>query len=72
MPPAVDRDLELCADAVVGRDQDRIAKSGGLQVEQPAEPAQVRIRARPPRGLDQRFDGMNQRIAASISTPESR
>ena len=44
-----DRDLDLGADAVGGRDQDRVLEAGGLEVEQPAEPADFGVGARPGR-----------------------
>ncbi len=54
--PALDGDLDLGADAVIGRDQDRIGEAGGLQVEQAAEAADLGVGAAPPRGAHQRLD----------------
>ncbi len=42
--PGFDGDLELGADAVIGRDQDRIVEPRGLEVEQAAEAADLAIR----------------------------
>ena len=42
----LDRDLHLGADAVVGGDQDRVREAGGLEVEQAAEAADLRVGAR--------------------------
>ena len=61
--PGIDGNLQLRANAVIGRNQDRIAKAGRLQVKQPAKPAEISVRPRPPRRLHQRFDGSHQRIA---------
>ena len=52
----LDGDLHLGADAVIGRDQDRILKAGRLEIEQAAEAADLRIGARPARGAHQRLD----------------
>ncbi len=46
MQAGLDRDLELGADAIGGRDQHRIGKAGGLEVEQAAEPADLGSRRR--------------------------
>ena len=61
--PALDSDLDLGADAVIGRNQDRVLEPGGLQIEQSAEPADLRIRARPPRRAHQRLDRIDHGIA---------
>ena len=42
---AVDRELELGADAVVGRDQQRIVEARRLEIEEAAEAAQLGIGA---------------------------
>ena len=42
----VDGDLHLGADAVIGGHQDRVLEARGLEVEQAAEPADLRIGAR--------------------------
>ena len=71
--PGVDGDLELGADAVVGGDQDRVAEAGRLEVEQPAEAAELGIGAGP-RGSP-RTSGLmasTRALPASMSTPESR
>jgi hypothetical protein len=50
----IDGDLELGADAIVGRHQDRVLEAGGLEIEQGAE-AEVAPAAPP---VDcQRLDG---------------
>ena len=61
--PRVDGDLQLGADAVGGRDQDRIAETGALQVEQAAKTAEVRIGAGPARRPRQRLDQLDQPVA---------
>ena len=43
----IDGDLQLGADAVIGRDQHRIGEAGGLEVEQAAEAADLAVGARP-------------------------
>ena len=71
MPPGFDRELELGADAVVGRDQQRIAIAGRLQVEEAAEAAELGIRARP---RVERASGpiaFTSALPASIETPAS-
>src|SRR5205085_5572677 len=47
VPPGFDRELELGPDPVVGRDQQRIAVAGRLEVEKTAKTAQLGVRARP-------------------------
>ena len=63
VPATVDRELQLGADAVVRRDQQRIGEPRRLQIEEPAEPAQIGIRARAPRRFRQRADRADQRVA---------
>jgi hypothetical protein len=58
-----DRDLQLGADAVRRRNQDRVAEPGGLEIEQRAEPAQPGIGAGPGGGARQRLDRLDQRVA---------
>ncbi len=58
-----DRELELGADAVVGRDQQRVAIARRLEVEQAAEAAKLRVRARPRGRAGEGTDGLHQRIA---------
>ena len=62
MAVMLDRELQLGADAVIGRDQQRIGKTGGLQIEETTKAAQVRIRARPSRRLGERADRADQRV----------
>ena len=57
------RDLELGADAVGGRDQDRIGETRRLEVEQRAEAAEARRRAGAGGGAGQRLDRLDQGIA---------
>ena len=59
----LDGDLQLGADAVGGGDQQRVVVAGRLQVEQRAEAAQRRLRARPAGGLGQRLDRLDQGVA---------
>ena len=63
MDAGLDRDLDLGADAVGRRHQNRVGKAGGLEVEQPAETADFGIGARACRGADQRLDHVDQAIA---------
>ena len=72
MPPGLDGDLELGADAVVGGDQQRIAKAGRLEVEQPAEPAEPGV-ARRGRAvaLASGLIASTSALPASMSTPAS-
>ena len=58
-----DGDLELGADAVIGGDQHRIDEAGGLEVEQPAEAADLAVGARPPRRAHQRLDLLDHGVA---------
>ena len=63
VPAAVDRELELGADAVIGGDQQRIAIARRLEIEEAAEAAERGVRARPRGRLGQRRDRLDQRIA---------
>ncbi len=58
--PALDGDLHLGADAVVGGDQDRIDEARRLEVEQAAESAELRIRPRPAGRARERLDPVHQ------------
>ncbi len=60
---AVDGELDLGSDAVIGGDKDRILESGGLEIEKPAKAADFGIGARPSRRPHQRLDFLDQRIA---------
>jgi hypothetical protein len=59
----LDGDLELGADAVVGGDQDRIAKPARLQIEQAAEAAEVASAPGPCGRFGQRLDRLDQGVA---------
>ena len=59
----LDGDAQLGADAVIGRDQQRIVVAGRLRIEDAAEATDLGIRARPPRRLDQRLDELDEKIA---------
>ena len=77
VPARVDGDLELGADAVVRRDEDRILEAGAFQIEQAAEAAEVRVGAGPARRFGQRLDRRDQRVAgidvdAGITVCEGR
>ena len=63
METGLDGDLDLGADAVGRRHQDRVLEAGGLEVEQPAEAADFRIRAGPSRGAYHRLDEIDQTVA---------
>ena len=60
---ALDRDLDLGADAVVGRDQDRVDKPRRLEIEQPAESAKLRARPGTARGPGEGADSIHDPIA---------
>ena len=60
---AVDGELELGADAVIGGDQQGIAIAGRLEVEEAAEAAERGVRARPRGRLGERRDRLDQRVA---------
>jgi hypothetical protein len=57
-----DGDLELRADAVGRRNQDRVLESRRLQVEERAEAAEPGARAPPRRRARERLDRFDQRI----------
>lgn len=58
-----DGKLELRADPVIGGHKQRIGKASSLQIEKPAEPAQIRVCAGPPRGLGQGRNRADQGVA---------
>ena len=72
MMPALDRQLELGADAVIGGDQQRIGIARRLEVEKAAEPAQRDVGAGP-RGRFARAvrSLLTSAFPASIDTPAS-
>ena len=59
----LDRDLELGADAVGARDEDRILEARRLEVEQSTEAAQPAHHARPVGAAGQGLDVLDQRVA---------
>ncbi len=63
MAAGIDGELQLGADAVIGRDQQRIGKARRLQIEEAAEAAERRVRPRPRRRLGERSDRPDQRVA---------
>jgi hypothetical protein len=63
MPPAVDREFQLGADAIIRRHQQRIGEPGGFQIEKASKSAQFCIGARASRAFCQRPDRPDQRIA---------
>ena len=60
----LDGDPELGADAVRRGDQHGIVKAGSLEIEEAAEAAQRRVRARPAGRLGKGCDSVDQRLAA--------
>jgi len=58
-----DGDLQLGADAVIGGDQQGIAKSGGLGVEEAPESPEAGVGAAARGGARQGLDGLDQGIA---------
>ena len=63
VPPDLDRDHQLGADAVGSGDQDRVAEPGPFQVEQAAEAADFGVRARPGGRAHQRLDQLDHAVA---------
>ena len=63
MQAGLDRDLELGADAVGGGDQNRILEARRLEVEQPAETADLGVGAGAGGGAHHRLDQIDQTIA---------
>jgi len=63
MQPGFDRDLDLGADAIGCRDQNRVLEAGGLQIEQAAEPADFGVGAGARGGPNHRLDQIDQPIA---------
>src|SRR5690606_2282808 len=64
-----DGNSELGADAVIGGDEDRVGEAGGLQVEQPAEAADLGVGAGPARRAHHRLDLLDQRVAGVYVDP---
>ena len=69
--PDFDGDLELGADAVIGGDQHRIGEARRLEVEQPAEAADLAVGARPPVERTSGLIFSTMALPASMSTPAS-
>ena len=63
MQAGLDRDLDLGADAVGRRHQNRVLETRRLEVEQAAESADFGVRARPGGGADHRLDEVDQAVA---------
>src|SRR6202035_1896634 len=63
MQARLDRDLELGADPVGGRDQNRIGEPRGLEVEQATKAADLGVGSRAGGGAHQRLDHVDQAIA---------
>ena len=63
VPAGLDRDLDLGADAVGAGDQQRVAEARAFEVEQPAEAADLGIRARPGGCAHQRLDQLDHAVA---------
>jgi len=61
--PGGDGDLQLGADAVVGGDQQGVAESGRLEVEEAAKTAEPRVGAAAGGRAGQRLDSLDQGIA---------
>ena len=67
----LDRQLELGPDPVVRGDEQGVANSRGLQVEEAAEPAKLGVRAGPRGRSRHRADRFTSALPASIDTPAS-
>ena len=61
--PALDRDLHLGADAVVGGDQNGVGEAGRLEIEKAAEAAELGVRPRTAGGARQRLDKVDEAVA---------
>jgi hypothetical protein len=69
MDAGVDRDLDLGADAIGGRDQNGVLETGRLEVEQAAESADFCIGARRAVARTMGLMRSTSRFPASMSTP---
>ena len=63
MDIGIDRDLNLGADAVIRGDENRIYVTSGLEIEEPAEPANFGVGPRPACRAHQRLDLVDHSIA---------
>ena len=63
VPAGVDGELQLGADAVRGRDEQRVGEPGSLRIEKRAEAAQLWVGTGTARGGDERSDGAHERVA---------
>ena len=63
MQAGFDGDFDLCSNAVIGCDQNRIGETCRLKVKQPAKPANFPIRAGTARRADCGLDPLNHQIA---------
>ena len=63
MQASFDRDLDLGADSIGGRDQHGILEAGRLEVEQPTESADLGVGTGARGGTNHRFDQVDQTIA---------
>ena len=59
----LDRKLQLGAHPVIGGHQQRIGIAGALQIEEAAEPAELRVGARPRGRAGERADRLHQRVS---------
>ena len=71
MTAALDRELQLGADAVIGGDQQRIAIARRLEVEKAAESAELGVRARPRGRPASGPIALTSALPAAIDTPAS-
>src|SRR5689334_5568754 len=63
MTPRLNRQLELCADAVIRGHEQGIGIARGLEVEEASEPAEFRVRARPRRRPGKWADALHEGVA---------
>src|SRR3546814_12916571 len=60
----LDRKFQLRADAVIGRNQQRVLVSSGFQIEKAAKTAEFSVCSGAAGGFGERRDGTDQRIAS--------
>src|SRR3546814_14792799 len=72
VPVMIDRKFQLRADAVIGRNQQRVLVSSGFQIEKAAKTAEFSVCSGAAGGFGERRDGTDQRIASEIGRASCR